>query len=101
MVKYITAADVGRILSCTPSAARGWLERNNVPAISLGAGRGLGLRWNELLVQVAIDKSTVISPHEIEEKKKEAKKVRLNSKRPLVGRSLSEQLALLRAGVVQ
>lgn len=97
MMKYVTAAEVGRILSCTPSSARRWLDRNGVPAVSLGPGRGLGLRWNYILVQAAIENATIEKPSP----EKTAPKRPKLSQRPLVGRNLREQLALIHGDALQ
>ena len=97
MQQYITAADVGRMLSCTPSAARKWLSRNGVSPLSLGVGRGLGLRWNLAEVEAAIA-GNIIYPESKAEKLPRRPPL---SKRPLVGKSIKEQLALIDGGSVQ
>jgi len=97
MRQYITSSEVASILSCSPSAAKKWLTRCGVSPVMLGPGRGLGIRWNLAEVEAAID-GAVLS-----EKPKPEKKDRRPplSKRPLVGRSLSEQLALIRGDHIQ
>ncbi|MBQ3059577.1 MAG: hypothetical protein IJD16_04600 [Desulfovibrio sp.] len=97
MKKYVTVRYVAEILSCTPSAARKWLKRNNVHPLSLGVGRGLGLRWNLAEVEAVIA-GAILVPKEKEEKK--PRRLPL-SQRPLEGRSLAEQLALINGGTVQ
>ena len=91
MVEYMTTADVGRILSMSKSSAARWLKRKGVIPLSLGVGRGLGLRWSKIDVEAAI------AGAQIQSKDKEEKNPRRPPlhKRPLVGRSLAEQLALI------
>lgn len=48
---------IAGLLSTTPGAARGVLERLGVVPIDLGRGRGLGLRWHLQEVLEALEKS--------------------------------------------
>ncbi len=98
MTEYITSAEVGRILSLSPRSAMRWLRRQGVNPISLGVGRGLGLRWSKIDVEAAIAGS-VLFPSEPKEEKKPRRPPL--SKRPLVGRSIKEQLALIAGGRLQ
>ena len=47
-------ADVAAYLSTTPGAARKWLDRNKVPVVDLGRGRGLGLRWRLVHIEEVV-----------------------------------------------
>ena len=98
MTEYITSAEVGRILSLSPRSAMRWLRRQGVNPISLGVGRGLGLRWNKAEVEAVISGAVLFPPEPKEEKKPRRPPL---SKRPLVGRSLREQLALIYGERVQ
>lgn len=54
MQSLLRISDVAAYLSTTPGAARNWLERNKVPFVDLGRGRGLGLRWRAIHVEEAV-----------------------------------------------
>lgn len=69
MTEYITSAEVGRLLSLSPYSASRWLKRQGINPISLGVGRGLGLRWNKLEVEAAISGAILLPPVNKEEKK--------------------------------
>lgn len=94
MTEYITSAEVERILSLSPRSAMRWLRRQGVNPISLGVGRGLGLRWSRVDVEAAISGATLFQQPKEEKEEKKPRRPPL-SKCPLVGRSLKEQLALI------
>ena len=100
MNEYITSAEVGRILSLSPSSAARWLKRCGVHPISLGVGRGLGLRWSKIDVEAAIAGAELPLSKDKEKKDRKPQRPPL-SKRPLVGRSLKEQLALISGAHLQ
>ena len=97
MTEYITSSEVGRILSLSPRSAMRWLKRKGVNPISLGTGRGLGLRWNKIEVEAAIAGAVLVLSDK-EEKKPRRPPL---AKRPLVGRSTKEQLALIYGSKLQ
>lgn len=100
MTEYITSAEVGRILSLSPRSAMRWLKRCGVNPISLGVGRGLGLRWSKIDVEAAIAGAELPLAKKEEKEEKLPRRPPL-SKRPLVGRSLKEQLALISGAHLQ
>lgn len=97
MTEYITYSEVSRILSLSPRSAMRCLKSKGVNPISLGTGRGLGLRWNKIEVEAAIAGTVLVLPDK-EEKKTQRQPL---DKRPLVGRSTKEQLALINGSKLQ
>lgn len=96
-MSLLTVSNVAAMLATTPGAARTWLARNGVSLIQLGRGRGLGARYRKEEVEAAISGAT-ITPQE--PTKPIARRPQLET-RPLYGRSLAEQTALVMGGRVQ
>ena len=87
MQSLMRITDVAAYLSTTPGAARNWLERKLVPAIDLGVGRGLGLRWSRMDVDDALIKAKKGNDSH------KTKKPKLPKQRMISGRTTAEILA--------
>lgn len=88
MQEYISAKEVARVLSLSTKGAVSWLKRQGLNPIFLGRGRGMGWRWNKLEVEAAINGSIIIQQDETRKSRKPP-----SYTRPLVGKSIKEQLA--------
>lgn len=97
MQPLLKVSDVAQILAVSPGAARSWLTRKGVSVIQLGRGRGLGTRYRREEVEAAISEATVTV---LQTEKAAPRRLSLDS-RPLVGRTMTEQLALVRGGRLQ
>lgn len=84
----LTTAEVATLLRTTPTAARGVLERLRVKPVSLGSGRGLGLRW----YRHEIDEALALSR---EPKKTPPRKRHAD---PFAGKSVAQIVAELTPG---
>lgn len=77
-----------------------WLKRCGVNPLSLGVGRGLGLRWNKIEVAAAIE-GAILPLQKKEPEQENTQRRPPLSRRPLVGRPLKEQLALIAGAKLQ
>lgn len=97
MQPLLKVAEVAQMLAVSPGAARSWLTRKGVSIIQLGRGRGLGTRYRREEVEAAISDATIMVPlpHSVKPRRPP-----LNT-RPLVGKTLKEQVELVMGGRLQ
>lgn len=97
MQPLLKVSEVAQMLAVSPGAARSWLTRKGVSIIQLGRGRGLGTRYRREEVEAAISDATVLASSPATNA---PRRLPLDS-RPLVGKTMAEQLALVRGGRLQ
>lgn len=86
---YMSIHKVASMLDSSLGIARKWCEENKIRAFSLGVGRGRGMRYMAVDVEIALDQQIFTLA------KTENKKQTVPRFRPLKGKTLQEQTALI------
>lgn len=91
-MQYMSLSKVASLLDVTLGIARNWCKQNNIRAISLGTGRGRGMRYLLVDIENSLETQSICMGKTETEK---PVKPKIPRHRPFYGKTIAEQVALV------